>query len=222
MVDLDKHLILFGHGWAFLPRVPYEIGRLQSAPEDAVIVHHTEEGEGSRPMVRLGPWEGSVRLALGPGTREAEQVLEDWWDGEPATFNGWSLRTQRWTMPWPQGTSLWSTQGHVDWPFELTVPGCGGDEMLYVQAPFTRAPEVSQLLAAGMSKAGEETFRGAAGEVMGLELAYSQGGEPWRQWRYLVPLEGGAVALVTVQATVENRAAFLALGKDVAARLRAR
>ncbi len=222
MPDTAKHLILFGHGWAFLPRTPFEIGRLPSAPDDVVIVHHVKTEGGSPPMVRLGPWEGSVRLALGPGTHEAEGALEDWWDGEPTAGEPWAIRTQRWTMPWPPMTTLWSTQEHVDWPFELTLSGCEADEMLYVQAPFTRAPAASQLMAAGMSKAGEEGFRGAAGEVMGLELAYEQEGAPWRQWRYLVPLGEGAVGLVTVQSTLANRDLFHALGRDVAARLKAR
>ncbi len=217
MID-PKRMTLVGHGWHFIPRVPFELGRLASG--DVVMVHHSPP---SVPKLRLQAHDGGLRFALGPGTQSAEQVVHDYVDGQALEGPDWSLGFEAgYLMPWPFGTSVWSTKGHVDWPVELTLSGSQQDEMLYVQGPLERQRSVvlSGLIGPGMELASAAEFNGTSGRIESLELRYQVGDREWRQWRCLVPLGDDFTLLLTAQATLENQERMRAIVEFVATGIR--
>ena len=204
---------LLRDGWRIEPKPPFVIGRL--AGGDAVIAHH---GTASMPKLRLSS-EGGLQVALGPGTQAVEEVLYDYFDGEPNEGPGWWLAFEAgYLCPWPVHTTVWSTGDDASWPVELTLDG-GRDEFLYVKGPFARssAPELGSLVGPGMERVGSARFAGVHGAIEMIELRYTHADAEWRQWRYLVPLESDLVLLVTAQATAEGLGPMLEIGKLVCA-----
>lgn len=217
-MSTSKNVSLRVHEWAFIPRVPFEIGRMS---ESVLFVHHTPEQPKLRITMRAGQPPG---IQLGPGTREADEVLLDFFDGEADEGAGWALVFEAgYRFDWPENTALWSTDESVNWAIELTIAGGPLDQMLYVQGPFlTRdAPSLDAMIAPGMQMVGRASLDGSAGAIQAIELGYQHEGLPWRQWRYLVPIGPEHVVLVTAQTDAEGYAAMLELGQAVATRLRA-
>jgi hypothetical protein len=215
-----KTLMLTGYGWTIVPRPPFELGRLASSG-DAVVAHHG--GAAPLPQIRLAVVEGRVRVALGPGTRDLEQVLLDWSDGGRDLTQRWSLaHAAGYVFPWPSGTSVSSTRDIADWPVELTFSGCARDEMVYVRGPFHRsgAPSLEQFVAPGMSIAGTAQLAGALGPIDAIELEYEHDAVEWRQWRYLVPLGPEKLVVLTAQAAGAGSDRTTALGREVATQIR--
>lgn len=111
----------------------------------------------------------------------------------------------------------------MNWAVELTIAGGSLDQMLYVQGPFlnAHAPRLEALIGPGMEAVGRASLDGGAGAIQAIELGYQHDGQPWRQWRYLVPIGAEQVVLITAQTDAEGYAAMLALGQAVATQLRA-
>lgn len=217
-MSTSKNVSLRVHDWAFIPRVPFEIGRMA---ESVVFVHHTPEQPKVRVTMRAGQPPG---IQLGPGTRDAEEVLSDFFDGEPDEGARWALVFEAgYRFEWPENTALWSTDDSVNWAVELTIAGGPLDQMLYVQGPFlaSHAPSLEALIGPGMEAVGRMNLDGSAGVIQAIELAYQHEGQPWRQWRYLVPIGPEQVVLITAQTDAEGYAAMLALGQAVATQLHA-
>jgi hypothetical protein len=178
-MSAPKQLTLVGYGWHFVPRIPFELGRLASG--DVVVVHHAQP---RLPKLRLQPYEQGVRVALGPGTQSADEVVDDYVDGQAPEGPDWSLGFQAgYLMPWPLGTSVWSTKDHVDWPVELTLQGSQRDEMLYVQGPFERKRSVvlSGLVGPGMELASAAEWSAASGRVESIVMRHWIEQREWRQ-----------------------------------------
>ncbi len=214
----SKLVSLRGHGWVFSPRVPFEIGRFRG--DDVVFVHHGSE----QPKVRIAVQDGQVGVQLGPGTQAPEDVLLDFYDGEPIEAPGWTVVFEAgYGFEWPAGSSLWSTDDSVNWAIELTPAGRPPDEMLYVQGPFSSSepPDLSALVAPGMNVVSRPHLEGAFGPIRGIELSYVHDGQSWHQWRYLVPLSAHRIALLTAQASVDGLDAMRTLSSSVAQQLRA-
>lgn len=216
---LSKQVTLVGHGWHLVPRIPFELGLFASG--DAVIVHH---GPPSMRKLRVAVLGGRVQVALDPGTASPEDVLLDFYDGEPLEGPGWSLRCDAgYLLPLPAGTRIWSTQDHVDWPVEIIpAEGAHRDEMVYVQGPFdrARAPVLASLVDAGMVLVNRAELAGVRGAIEVIEIGYTHEGAEWRQWRYLVSLGDDRVVLLTAQASVAGRQSMLDLGQAIATGLR--
>lgn len=185
-----------------------------------MVVHHRPP---SPSRIRIAASGEQIKIALGPGTTTAEEVLLDFYDGQPPQGPGWWLGCNGgYHLPWPAGTSVWSTQDHATWPVEITLTGGHPDEMLYVQGPFLRgqAPTLESLVGAGMTLVGRAQFTGVHGAIESIELRYSHDGCEWHQWRYLVPLTKDLVVLVTAQASSGGYQSMQMLGQTMATEVR--
>jgi hypothetical protein len=196
------HVALVGYGTFLVPRAPFFVGSTPGETDDLVIAHHGQEGARK---ARIVPTPEGCRLQLGPGTSSIDDVVDAL--DEVDAPAGWRLELDGLSVPKPRDVMVWSVPDETPWAAELTLSGGTRDEMAYLLGPFAEgdAPRLEALVAPRMQLVADGWIAGPRGSIRAIELAYSMGDVPFRQWRILAPLSQASVALVTAQAALARR-----------------
>jgi hypothetical protein len=212
-MSLPARAWIVGHGSRIVARVPYEIAYRPDGIS-IVVAHHSEDGVRNLmiapdPSATGGPDAAPTRVALGPNTKAASDVLA--FIEETPFSPEWSIVTQHYACAWPKGTTLWSTPTEIGWAFELTHGDAAGDAMTYVQAPLPPAQGLTldALIGDGMRAGARGNLVGASGAGEWLDMHYEVEGTPWVQRRHIMHLGPEEYALVTTQAPEAGIAAAL-------------
>ena len=202
-----------GYGVALRLRAPFKVKRAPSAKvadtlvatgpagQEVLLVPGNEAAHAALKKERQGTPEApswcyrrgadGTAISLPAGMRDVAEVGK----AEPGIAErAWYVSAGEYRFAWPRGYALVSAEAGEAWAFELEGP----DGILVVFRGPLKGRAVSppaKLIGEGQSLVGEGRF----GDAKWIEVAYDEGGQPFRQRHYYGGVAPKGVVLVTVQ-----------------------